>query len=233
MWSQASAVLPLASKAKAKYSLLMITPQTFIRPNTDATKTRKKGKNQGCICLRLLAITEFCLFYHLRYSQRSLIGEVWSTCAESWNLHHFEIIWTGFEPLQKYEQHICTCVKHICSKIRFAPLRCILELGLKQVFTKSRASLRDTSLNMKLPLLIPAPLILSQALLMFSAGLWSSQKAMQIWRLKNPLQRFHIQRPLSGQRQSKSCPNLFQGLPSAKGLGLLISVIKLIFKGRI
>ena len=223
MWSQASAVLPLASKAKAKYSLLMITPQTFIRPNID--HDQKKGTNQGRICLRLLAIAEFCLFY-LRYSQRSIIVRVRSTCAQSWNLRHFEIIWTGFEPLHtKYRQHIC-------SNFRFAPLCCRLERGLKQVFSRSRASLRDLRLNMKFLLLIPAPpLILSQALLMFSAGLWSSQKAMQIWRLKNPLQLFHIQRPLSGQRQSKSCPNLFQGLPSAKGLGLLISVIKLIFKG--
>ena len=39
MWSRASAVLPLASLAsKAKYSLLMITPETFVRRNKNRNR---------------------------------------------------------------------------------------------------------------------------------------------------------------------------------------------------
>ena len=62
MWSQASAVLPLASKAKAKYSLLMITPQTFIRPNIDATKTRKKVQIKDAFAFDFWRLQNFAYF---------------------------------------------------------------------------------------------------------------------------------------------------------------------------
>ena len=43
-----------------------------------------------------------------------------------------------------------------------------------------------------LPFDLSPPLILSQALLVFSAGLWSRQRAMQISKLENALQFFKI-----------------------------------------
>ena len=170
MWSRASAVLPLASLAsKAKYSLLMITPETFVRRN-------KNRNRKSCLChfsLRefvLPFLDNFCT--HIPFSQPIVVFELNAGQSPS---------------------NLCFVILEQCERTKF---EIFATLDFEPVLQMSPFALDHSvcklpRFNMNFPPFDLGPqLILSQALLLFRTCLWSWQN----WDFESAHQflRFHL-----------------------------------------